>query len=134
MPLWAGRRANQVAAIVALMAVEAVGTVGLMMPGTALAGLWVGSIGFALGGSFGLSLLLIALRAADAETSAELSGMAQSVGYLVAATGPAVVGALHDATAGWTVPLLALVGVLVAKTAAGVLAGREGLVRVGHRS
>ncbi len=134
VPLWAGRRTNQVAAIAALMLIEGIGIAGLMMPGTALAGLWVGGIGFALGGSFGLSLLLIALRAADAETSAELSGMAQSVGYLVAATGPAVVGALHDATSGWTVPLLSLVAVLVVKTVAGVLAGREGIVSVGARS
>ena len=131
VPLWAGRRTSQVASIVALMAIEAVGIAGLMLPGTSLAWLWVGAIGFALGGSFGVSLLLIALRAADAETSAELSGMAQSVGYLVAATGPAVVGALHDATSGWTVPLLALVAVVVAKTVAGVMAGREGVVRVG---
>ena len=134
VPLWAGRRSSQVGAVAALMAVEAVALVGLLVPGAGLEALWVGGVGFALGGSFGLSLLLIAVRAADAETSAELSGMAQSVGYLVAATGPFVVGALHDATDGWTVPLLSLVAVLVVKTGAGLMAGREALVRRSARA
>ncbi|MNI96497.1 putative transporter YycB [compost metagenome] len=34
--------------------------------------------------------------------------MAQSFGYLLAATGPTLFGYLHDATQGWTIPLLLL--------------------------
>ena len=41
--------------------------------------------------------------------AAALSGVTQSLGYLVAATGPFTVGALYDATGGWTWPLALLV-------------------------
>ncbi len=51
--------------------------------------------------------------------------MAQSVGYLVAAVGPALFGGLHDLTDGWTIPLLSLVAVLMAKIAVGLPAARD---------
>ena len=81
-----------------------------------------------LGGTFGLALLLLALRTPDAATAGVLSGMAQSIGYLVAATGPTVFGLIHDVTGGWTVPLLFLDFVLVAKVVVGSGAGRAALV------
>jgi CP family cyanate transporter-like MFS transporter len=55
--------------------------------------------------------------------------MAQSIGYVVAAMGPFAVGLLHDLTGGWTVPFLLLFAVLVVQCAAGVLAGRDLLLR-----
>ena len=39
--------------------------------------------------------------------------MAQTVGYLVAAAGPLVVGILREASGGWTVPLVFLLAMLV---------------------
>jgi CP family cyanate transporter-like MFS transporter len=45
-------------------------------------------------------------------TSASLSAFTQGAGYLVAAAGPLVVGFLHAATGGWTVPVLALLVVV----------------------
>lgn len=128
VPLWAGRRPDQRRIIWWLAAVEALALGGLLLPSGALAGLWVSLLGFVLGGSFGLSLLFLAIRADTPETAAELSGMAQSVGYLVAAVGPFLFGALHDLTAGWTVPLLSLVAVLGLKVAAGLPAARDGQV------
>jgi CP family cyanate transporter-like MFS transporter len=53
--------------------------------------------------------------------------MAQGLGYLIASTGPMLVGLLHEATGGWTVSLLALLVALVAQLVAGVLAGRPRL-------
>ena len=44
--------------------------------------------------------------------------MAQGIGYSLAAVGPLGLGALHDLTDGWTVPLLALVVLLVPLTVA----------------
>ena len=124
-PVWAGRRPDQRRIVGALAALEAVALGGLLLPGGTLVGVWVSLLGFVLGGSFGLSLLFLAVRADTAETAAELSGMAQSVGYLVAAVGPALFGGLHDATGGWTVPLLSLTVVLVAKAAVGLPAARD---------
>lgn len=128
IPLWAGRRADQRAIVWTLGLLELAGLAGLLFMGTAWAWLWVALLGFILGGTFGLALTLLVLRAADAESTAALSGLAQSVGYLVAATGPTLFGLLHDLTAGWTVPLLFLVGILVAKVASGLPAGRPRVV------
>jgi CP family cyanate transporter-like MFS transporter len=129
VPVWAGASRDQRAIIWWLAVLEAVGLVGLALAGVALAWLWVSLVGFVLGGTFGLALTLLVLRAGDAETTGRLSGMAQSVGYLIAATGPPVFGWLHDVTDGWRVPLGFLMAVLLAKLVSGLPAGRPGTVR-----
>ncbi len=126
IPVWAGRLQDQRSIIWTLTILEAVGWGGLLLPGTELAIVWVGLLGFILGGTFGLALTLLVLRASDAESAGELSGMAQSVGYLIAATGPPVFGWLYDVSGGWTVPLWFLLAVLVGKFAAALPAGRPG--------
>ncbi|CAN5767466.1 MFS transporter [soil metagenome] len=129
VPLWAARVRDQQAIVWVLGGLEAVSLAGAIMPQLAtLAVVWVPILGFVLGGTFGLSLLLLVLRAADAEAATELSGMAQAVGYLIAAAGPVLFGLLFDFTRGWTVPLLFLVVVLAAKVAVGLGAGRPGHV------
>jgi CP family cyanate transporter-like MFS transporter len=50
------------------------------------------------------------------------------VGYLLAATGPAGFGVIHDMTGGWTLPLLLLIGIVAVKTALGFGAGKPGKV------
>lgn len=127
-PLLADRVEDQRNIVWALGALEAVSLGGLLLPGAPVAWLWVSVLGFVLGGTFGLALLLLVLRAPDAGSAAELSGMAQSVGYLVAAAGPTLFGLLHDVTAGWTVPVVALLAVVAGKVAAGVGAGMPGVV------
>lgn len=127
VPLWAGRLADQRRIVSVLGLVEVVALAGLLSPGAQLVTLWVSLLGFALGGTFGLALVLLVLRAADADAATALSGMAQSVGYLVAATGPVLFGVLYDLTRGWTLPLLFLMAVLVAKIVAGLGAGRSRL-------
>jgi CP family cyanate transporter-like MFS transporter len=58
--------------------------------------------------TFPLVLTLVGLRARTPEGTAALSSVTQSLGYLIAATGPFSFGALHDATDGWTWPLVGL--------------------------
>ncbi|MDY2571267.1 hypothetical protein R3X48_24210, partial [Salmonella enterica subsp. enterica serovar Typhimurium] len=48
-----------------------------------------------------LGLTFIGLRASSAHQAAALSGMAQSVGYLLAACGPPLMGRIHDANGDW---------------------------------
>ena len=76
----------------------------------------------------GHALLFIVLRTADAEAATELSGLAQSVGYLLAATGPTMFGLLADVASGWTWPLVSLVLILLLKLGAGLGAGRPGVI------
>ena len=129
VPVWAGASRDQRAIIWVLALLEAIGLAGLALFGDTLAWLWVSLVGFVLGGTFGLALILLVLRSGNAETTGRLSGMAQSVGYLIAAAGPPVFGWLHDVTDGWRVPLGFLVAVLVAKLIAGLPAGRPGTVQ-----
>lgn len=124
IPTWAEHLDDQRKIVWALTIVEGIGLIGLLFPGTALVPLWVSIIGFVLGGTFGLSLLFIVLRTTDAETATELSGMAQSIGYLLAATGPTLFGFLRDVTLSWTVPLLFLIVILAAKLMTGLGAGK----------
>ena len=42
-----------------------------------------------------------------------MSAMVQGGGYVVASAGPAVVGAVHAATAGWTAPLLVVLAAIL---------------------
>lgn len=128
VPLWAGRRSEQRSIIWILGVLEAASLLGLLVAGNVWVVVWVAVLGFVLGGTFGLALLLLALRTPDPETAGDLSGMAQSVGYLVAATGPTVFGLIYDLTGGWTVPLGFLGLVLLAKLIVGGGAGREGMV------
>jgi CP family cyanate transporter-like MFS transporter len=91
----------------------------------ALGLLWVALIGLGSGGSLVLALALLGLRTRHHRQSAALSGMAQSLGYLLAATGPIVISVLHDATTAWVVPLVVMLGVVVVQVVFGILGSRN---------
>ncbi|MDQ0424492.1 MFS transporter [Cellulomonas iranensis] len=95
----------------------------LLAPGAWVA--WAVLGGLAQGANF---VVLFTVVAAVADSPAEvrrLSATVQTVGYAVAAATPSVLGALHEATAGWTAPLVAVVGLLgLAATTHTLAAGR----------
>jgi CP family cyanate transporter-like MFS transporter len=101
----------------------AAGIVGQLAAPTASL-LWIVLAGAGGGASIVLALSLFGLRTNDHHQAAALSGMAQSVGYALAAGGPILLGALHDATGSWTAPLFVLLVVLVVQAGAGLRAGR----------
>ncbi|MFE2868556.1 CynX/NimT family MFS transporter [Embleya sp. NPDC059259] len=76
-----------------------------------------------------LALTFQSQRAGSAGEAAALAGMAQSIGYLVAAAGPLLLGILHDATDSWTLPLAVLVVLGLLMAGAGYGAGRDRQVR-----
>lgn len=115
VPWMAGRRNDQRSIVLLLIIMEALSIVTLLITGSFGVAVWVSLLGFALGGSFGLALLFIVLRSEGAEEATELSGMAQSVGYLLAATGPVLMGAIYDMSGSWNIPLLVLLLILVIK-------------------
>jgi CP family cyanate transporter-like MFS transporter len=91
--------------------------------------LWLGIgaalIGVGSGSSFSLSIMFFNLRTHTAEQASEISGMAQSVGYLLACTGPFLFGWLHDWNGGWDVPLMLLIVFILVFIWAGLGAGRD---------
>ncbi|WP_313091444.1 CynX/NimT family MFS transporter [Chryseobacterium flavum] len=58
-------------------------------------------IGISNGLSFSLSILFFSTRTQNSINAVKISGMAQSVGYLIAAFGPPVFGKLHDRDTSW---------------------------------
>ncbi|MGH3240758.1 MAG: CynX/NimT family MFS transporter [Spirillospora sp.] len=86
---------------------------------------WAVVLGLGQGLGFASALSFIGLRAHDAQVAAQLSGMAQGVGYVIAALGPLAIGALHDATDGWSVPMTAVLLVCAFMSLPGLAAGRD---------
>ncbi|MBZ5752565.1 CynX/NimT family MFS transporter [Metabacillus rhizolycopersici] len=82
-------------------------------------------IGIALGGYFPLALSYIGLRARSARQAAELSGMAQSIGYILAAVGPMFIGYLYDFAHVWTVPLMTMIIISLLVMVFGMSSGRD---------
>ncbi|MEV7127520.1 hypothetical protein [Streptomyces sp. NPDC093260] len=82
-------------------------------------------LGLGGGASLVLALTFQSQRAGSPGEAAALAGMAQSIGYLVAAAGPLLLGILHDVTHSWTLPLAALAVLGVATAAAGHGAGQD---------
>jgi MFS transporter, CP family, cyanate transporter len=128
VPPIATRRASQRVHATLSALLSLAGYSGLLLSGRGLLPLWCVLIGLGQGALFSLALTMFALRAPDARHAAELSGMAQTVGYLLAATGPTLLGLVHDLTGAWTVPLAALAATTVAILLAGLAAGRDALV------
>ncbi|WP_216081569.1 CynX/NimT family MFS transporter [Citrobacter sp. MGH 55] len=111
-----------IAALVSLMC--AVGAAGFwFMPDQAV--LWTLLFGFGSGATMILGLTFIGLRASSAHQAAALSGMAQSVGYLLAACGPPLMGGIHDAQGDWQIPLLTVAALAIAMAIFGFYAGRN---------
>ncbi len=129
MPVVAHRSRDQRPMIVLVIGLYVVGLTGLLVAPAAGAWWWMTLFGLGQGGGFALALLLVSLRSPDTRHAAELSGMAQCVGYLVAATGPVALGAAHALTGGWRVPVALLLAVLVPMCLLGLSAGRDRLVR-----
>lgn len=111
-----------IAVLVALMC--AISAAGLwLLPGLAIG--WTLLFGFGSGATMILGLTFIGLRASSAHQAAALSGMAQSVGYLLAACGPPLMGKIHDANGDWHIPLLAVALISLVMAVCGALAGRD---------
>ncbi|MFC6880021.1 MULTISPECIES: MFS transporter [Actinomadura] len=87
--------------------------------------LWTVVLGIGQGIGFAAALSFIGLRAHDAQVAAQLSGMAQGTGYLIAAVGPLAIGAIHDATGGWTLPMIVVLAITAALAVPGMSAGRN---------
>ncbi|MFK9090824.1 CynX/NimT family MFS transporter [Bacillus salipaludis] len=129
IPVIAGRYRSQIWISFLLSLCSVVGYGGLLW-GSSYAVIIVSIIfiGFALGGIFPLALSFIGLRAKNASQAAELSGMAQSSGYILAAVGPLFIGYLFDKTHMWTVPLITLIVISVVVMIFGMLSGRNRFV------
>lgn len=127
-PTIAARLPDQRPAVATAIVMTTIGLLGVLLAPTSTALLWAVVLGIAQGSSLSLALLVIVLRSADGDVAAALSGMAQSGGYLLASTGPLVMGLLYTVTGGWTVPLLFLLSVAFLIWIPGMTAARRRVI------
>lgn len=107
------------------LAVLMLGSVLGLLVAPSMAALWVALFGLANGGTFILALAFVGLRTTSSGQTARLSGMVQSLGYMLSAMGPLVAGALHDWTGGWTASLTACLLLCLVLGGLGLAAGRN---------
>jgi len=130
IPVLAGRNPNQRLLVTISALSMLAGYLGLLFGITSLNVLWVILVGISGGANFSLSLMFFTLRTRTAQEAAALSGVAQSLGYLLAAVGPMLIGFLHDMTTGWKVPLMILSSVVVLLFLFGLGAAKPGYLKV----
>ncbi|MFH8379871.1 CynX/NimT family MFS transporter [Kitasatospora sp. NPDC018058] len=125
VPLMAGRMTSQRALAVTMAALNGLGIAMLLVAPVSAAWVSAAVLGVAQGGSLGLGLAFIVLRTGTAAGAAQLGGMSQAIGYLVAAAGPVGAGALHQLTGGWEATLALMLVLVLVVGAAGLGAGRN---------
>jgi MFS transporter, CP family, cyanate transporter len=124
IPVLAHRAGDQRRLVALAMLATAAGLAGAVFGPVGAAAPFTLLLGLGQGATLGLGIFYTMARAPDPATAASLSAFAQGIGYLIASTGPLVMGFLHDETGGWAAPGLALLAVCIATVVVGWLAGR----------
>ena len=129
-PWLATRGKDQRLAILLVMLLTLAGLYGCLYAPLNQLWFWAVVLGLGQGGTFSLALTLIVLRSRDSHVAANLSSMAQGVGYTLASLGPFAVGVVHDWTGNWSAVgwIFGLIGVTA--IVAGMGAGRSLYVNV----
>lgn len=115
---------------VALIGFAVIGLLGCLYMPISTVWIWAALQGIGQGSLIAVAMTLIVLRSPDPHVAAQLSSMAQTVGYTIAATGPLLVGLVRGWTDGFaaTGGLILAIGLLAALMGYG--AGRALLVQV----
>jgi CP family cyanate transporter-like MFS transporter len=120
LPVVAARVRDQRALALVPPLFWAAGLLGVLLAPRSATVLWMVLLALGQGSGIALVLTLIVLRSPDAGRAASLSGMAQGAGYALAAAGPLVLGAVHQATGSWHDPLLLMLAFAAVLLVSGV--------------
>lgn len=129
VPALAGRKKHQSGMGIALGVIYIVGLLAMLFAGNHVA-LLIAVIccGICSGVCIAFSMALFGLHTKNAADTSALSGLAQSVGYLLASVGPMLMGKIFDISGSWTVPMVLLIILAVILTGLGYMAGRERII------
>jgi MFS transporter, CP family, cyanate transporter len=125
VPVIAARMRDQRLLVTASVLFLGGGIAGLIASPGHAAIVWAVLAGVSQAATLALAFLFFVLRSRTQAQAAELSSMAQTFGYALAALGPVIMGALHESTGGWTVPLWFLLVLLIPELVFGLEAGRR---------
>ena len=114
---------DQKAIAIALPLMTAISLAGIVVL-PQWASVWSALFGFGCGATFILALAFISLRSSNPAQAAALSGMAQCIGYTVAAGAPPAAGFIFEYSHGWTVPLIICTILCIVMAVLGYRAGR----------
>lgn len=128
-PTIATRGRDQRLIDVVLVGFAVVGLLGCLYMPLSTVWLWAVLQGIGQGSLIAVAMTLIVLRSPDPHVAAQLSSMAQTVGYLLAATGPLLVGLVRGWTGGFAASGALILAIGVGAAAMGYGAGRALHVR-----
>jgi CP family cyanate transporter-like MFS transporter len=101
---WLSRAHDRRGSLALCAALTAAGTLGLSLAPLLIPYVWIAIAGFGLGGGFTLGMTLPLDNAHSAEEAETWNAFVMTVGYLLAATGPLLFGALRDITGAFQIP------------------------------
>jgi CP family cyanate transporter-like MFS transporter len=123
IPVIAARARDQYLNLAIIVGTAVIGLLGVLLAPQVTV-VWMIFLGIGQGGALGLGLMLPVLRGRGPGEVAALTAMSMGVGYLIAAAGPAIVGATRDATGGWTWPIIVLIAMTLAEGPAALYAAK----------
>lgn len=124
-PIIASKLKNQIPIVVFFSSLYVIGFAGLLFGITSLSILWMILLGFAGGASFSLCMMFFSLRSRDSFEAADLSGFAQSLGYLIAAIGPVLYGFLYEKFSNFHAANIIYIVAVIVCSLASLIAARE---------
>jgi len=127
-PWLATRGRDQRLMIFIFLALVLVGLMGMLIGPLKAIYAWSTVFGLGFGGMFSVAMALLVLRSPTPQVAASLSGMAQGVGYFIAALAPLMVGVLHEYTGDWNAVIAFMAFLILCALWTGLLAGRARLI------
>jgi MFS transporter, CP family, cyanate transporter len=124
-PILAARRVDQRPHILGTVLLCVAGFAALLLAPNGPSALWAAVLGVGLGAGQALVGVLYTRRGTDHDHVAALSTMAQTCGYLIAATGPALAALLHSDTGSWALPLATVTAALLLGAVLSMRAGHD---------
>ncbi|HBP4890014.1 TPA: MFS transporter [Pseudomonas aeruginosa] len=124
-PMMAARSHDHRVHIATIVLLCMAGTLGLMYAPLDSAMVWACLLGFGQGAGLSLGAFLFVAKAASIDSATRISAMAQTVGYLIAVSGPLLVGTIYQRTGDWNLPVLLLTAILVVELVVALPAGRN---------
>lgn len=125
-PMLAGYFKNQSRLAVSVASLGIIGLLGILFAKSMLLfAISTGILALGLGGTFSLSLVIFGMRTSDGIQAARLSGFAQSAGYVMAAIGPTLTGAIYDLSGNWVLPITVAIVIMIFDLVAANIAGAD---------